>query len=96
MEKLHEYGTLLTWTLDHYEIIIFYDKENPFAVWNFAISVDSTNLIDAYDLFECMSSSTEEIEVRAEIRGIAEFLISYKKGILCNPLVKEWVNKNYK
>lgn len=46
---------------------------------------------DLYDLFEYVSSASEMEDVKAEIASLAEVLISYKKGILSNPIVKEWI-----
>lgn len=89
----NEYGTLLTWTDDGYEIIIYYDKEQPYISYMFAISVELTHTYDGYDLFEFMSSSSNDIEVKAEVTSIAQFLLSYKSGILSNPFIKEWVKK---
>jgi hypothetical protein len=59
----------------------------------FAISVELTHTYDGYDLFEFMSSSSNDIEVKAEVTSIAQFLLSYKNGILSNPFIKEWVKK---
>jgi len=94
VNECKEYGTLLTWTHDGHEIIIYYDKKHPFMSQMFAISVALTETYDGYDLFEFMSSSSNDIEVKAEVTSIAQFLLSYKNGILSNPLVKEWVKRN--
>ena len=91
--KCKEYGILITWTIDRYEIIIYYDKDHPFISHMFAISVELTNTYDGYDLFEFISTTSNEIEVKAEVTSIAQFLLSYKNGVLSNPLVKEWIKK---
>ncbi|GEM_PF-2575862 len=93
-EKCKEYGALFTWTLQGNEIIIYYDKEHPFISYMFAISVELTHTYDSYDLFEYISSTSNDIELKAEITSIAQFLLSYKKGILSNPFVKEWLKRN--
>lgn len=92
-EKCKEYGALFTWTFQGNEIIIYYDKEHPFISCMFAISVELTHTYDSYDLFEYISSTSNDIELKAEITSIAQFLLSYKKGILSNPFVKEWLVK---
>lgn len=92
-QKCKEYGTLFTWTLDGYEIIIYYDKSNPFISCLFAISVELTQTYDSYDLFEYTSSFSNDIDVKTEVAFVAQFLLSYKNGILSNPFVKEWIKK---
>lgn len=57
----------------------------------FAIKVDMICEHDSYDLFEYVSSTSEMEDVKAEIASLVEVLISYKKGILSNPIVKEWI-----
>lgn len=92
-KKCKKYGTLFTWTPDGYEIIIYYDKEIPYMSHMFAISVELTHTYDAYDLFEYVSSSNDEIEVKAEITYFTQFLLSYRNGILSNPFIKKWIEK---
>jgi hypothetical protein len=91
LEKKYEgYITLLAQT-SNYEIRIFYDNNHPFISHFFAIKVDMISEHDLYDLFEYVSSASEMEDVKAEIASLAEVLISYKKGILSNPIVKEWI-----
>ena len=75
-QKCKEYGTLFTWTLDGYEIIIYYDKSNPFISCLFAISVELTQTYDSYDLFEYTSSFSNDIDVKTEVAFVAQFLLS--------------------
>lgn len=92
-KKLKDYGTLFTYTKgkNKYEIIIYYDKSSPFSAKMFAVSVTLTDNDDSYDLFEYQSVSQMDIEVKAEIIQIVNFLLSYKNGILFNPFVKQWI-----
>ena len=55
--------------------------------------VDIFDLVqyDINDLFEYESVLYNDIEVKEEITSIVDFLLSYKKGILTNPFVKNWI-----
>ena len=57
----------------------------------FAVSVTLTDNDDSYDLFEYESVLYNDIEVKEEITSVVDFLLSYKKGILTNPFVKNWI-----
>lgn len=55
--------------------------------------VDIFDLVqyDINDLFEYESVLYNDIEVKEEITSIVDFLLSYKKDILTNPFVKNWI-----
>ena len=57
----------------------------------FAVSVTLTDNDDSYDLFEYESVLYNDVEVKEEITSVVDFLLSYKKGILTNPFVKNWI-----
>lgn len=90
-KSLEKYGKLLAYTSNGDEIIIFYDKSCPFKSKMFAVSVTLTDNDDSYDLFEYESVLYNDIEVKEEITSVVDFLLSYKKGILTNPFVKNWI-----
>ena len=70
-----EYGQLFAYTSNEIEVIIYYDRENPYWVKYIALLIGQTEEYSAYQLYEHEYFNTTDSAVKTYITDLVEGIL---------------------